>query len=85
MARLREYFKYSKLIIKKKILLIILLIPILTACNITSESKDMEMLQKKYDMVYRINYRDYITCDSIHTYHVKVNMNGSIESTIKIK
>lgn len=70
---------------KKKVLLIILLIPILTACNTTTESKDMEMLQKKYDVVYRMNYRDYITCDSIHTYHVKVNMNGSIESTVRIK
>jgi len=70
---------------KRKILQIILLVSTLTACGVTSESKDMEMLQKKYDVVYKINYRDYVTCDSIHAYHVTVNMDGSIESTIKIK
>jgi hypothetical protein len=70
----------------KKLLITLTLITFLGACvEITSTLQDMEMLQKKYKNVYRITELNYVTFDSLHTYHVKVNLGGEIESTIKIK
>lgn len=69
----------------KKIIISLAVLLSLSSCGITSIKSDMEMLQKKYPTVYRIDQLEYICIDSTNVYHVSVNLKGSITSTIKIK
>jgi hypothetical protein len=66
----------------KKLLVLLLL---LTSCEVTTPSEDMENLQKKYDVVYRISYHQYIVIDSVGTYDVRVEDDGTPYSKVKIK
>lgn len=69
----------------KKLLSVLALGILLTSCNWTSPSQDMQFLQTKYPTVYRVNPTNYICIDSIGTYHILVTMDGQIYSKIKIK
>ena len=62
----------------------LILIFLLASCS-TSPQQDTQMLQTKYETVYRVDIWNYITCDSAHVYHVKVTRDGVIETTIKVK
>jgi hypothetical protein len=66
----------------KKLLVLLLL---LTSCEVTTPSEDMENLQKKYDVVYRISNHQYIVIDSVGTYDVRVEDDGTPYSKVKIK
>ena len=69
----------------KKLLSALALGILLTSCNTTSLTQDMQFLQTKYPTVYRVNPTNYICIDSIGTYHILVTMDGQIDSKIKIK
>jgi hypothetical protein len=69
----------------KKLVVLFSALVALSSCNYTSAKQDTQMLQSKYETVYQINQFNYITCDSIHTYHITVSGDGQIETTIKIK
>ena len=58
---------------------------LLTSCSVTTPSEDMESLQKKYDVVYRISNHEYIVIDSLGTYDIRVEDNGTPYSKVKIK
>jgi hypothetical protein len=58
---------------------------LLTSCSVTTPSEDMENLQKKYDVVYRISNHEYIVIDSLGTYDIRVEDNGTPYSKVKIK
>ena len=66
----------------KKLLVLLLL---LTSCGVTTPSEDMENLQKKYDVVYRVSNHQYIVIDSVGTYEVRVESDGTPYSKVKIK
>jgi hypothetical protein len=66
----------------KKLLVLLLL---LTSCEVTTPSEDMENLQKKYDVVYRISNHQYIVIDSVGTYDVRMEDDGTPYSKVKIK
>jgi hypothetical protein len=66
----------------KKLLVLLLL---LTSCGVTTPSEDMENLQKKYDVVYRVSNHQYIVIDSVGTYDVRVEDDGTPYSKVKIK
>ena len=69
----------------KKLLSALALGILLTSCNTTSLTQDMQFLQTKYPTVYRVNPTNYICIDSIGTYHILVTMDGQIHSKIKVK
>ena len=71
----------------KKLILTLTLAITLISCNYTTESQDMEMLQKKYPttVVYEISPSRYIVCDSAHVYVKELTNSGDILTTIKIK
>lgn len=69
----------------KKLLSVLALGILLTSCNTTSLTQDMQFLQTKYPTVYRVNPTNYICIDSIGTYHILVTMDGQIDSKIKIE
>lgn len=69
----------------KKLLSVLALGILLTSCNTTSLTQDMQFLQTKYPTVYRVNPTNYICIDSIGTYHILVTMDGQIHSKIKIE
>ena len=69
----------------KKLLSALALGILLTSCNTTSLTQDMQFLQTKYPTVYRVNPTNYICIDSIGTYHILVTVDGQIDSKIKIK
>lgn len=69
----------------KKLLSVLALGILLTSCNTTSLTQDMQFLQTKYPTVYRVNPTNYICIDSIGTYHILVTVDGQIDSKIKIK
>lgn len=58
---------------------------LLTSCSVTTPSEDMESLQKKYDVVYRISNHEYIVIDSLGTYDIRVEDDGTPYSKVKIK
>ena len=66
----------------KKLIILLLLF---TSCEVTTPSEDMEKLQKQYDVVYRISNHQYIVIDSIGTYEVRVENDGTPYSKVKIK
>lgn len=71
----------------KKLGLLLVLSLTLSSCA-TSTLEDTQMLQNKYEVVYKMpnSNENYITIDSLnHIYHVQVGMKGSILTTIKIK
>lgn len=69
----------------KKLLSVLALGILLTSCNTTSLTQDMQFLQTKYPTVYRVNPTNYICIDSIGTYHILVTVDGQIHSKIKIE
>lgn len=80
--------KLLKTIIKfkmKKIIILLIAIIAFTGCNFTTSSQDIQMLQKYYSNVYRLNSLRYICVDSIHTYDIRITNKGEIYSTIIIK
>lgn len=68
----------------KKLGILMVSLLLLSSCG-TTPSQDIQMLQSKYSTVYPLNTRDYITMDSIHTYHLKISSTGNILSIVKIK
>lgn len=68
----------------KKLLSVLALGILLTSCNVTTVSQDIQMLQTKYPTVYSLNSIDYICIDSIGTYHIRV-VDGQIYSKVKIE
>jgi hypothetical protein len=69
----------------KKLAILFSALVALSSCNITSSKQDTQMLQSKYETVYKINELNYIVCDSAHTYHITITGDGQIFATIKIK
>ena len=70
----------------KKLLSLLALGILLTSCNTTSLTQDMQFLQTKYPTVYSVNSIDYICIDSIGTtYHICVVEDGQITSKVKVK
>jgi hypothetical protein len=66
----------------KRLLVLLLL---LTSCSVTTPSEDMENLQKKYDVVYRISNHQYVVIDSTGVYDVRLEDNGEPYAKVKIK
>jgi hypothetical protein len=64
---------------------LIVLLVLFTSCSVTTPSEDMESLQKKYDVVYRISNHEYIVIDSLGTYDIRVEDDGTPYSKVKIK
>jgi len=64
---------------------LIVLLVLFTSCEVTTPSEDMENLQKQYDVVYRISNHQYIVIDSVGTYEVRVENDGTPYSKVKIK
>jgi hypothetical protein len=64
---------------------LIVLLLVLTSCSVTTPSEDMESLQKKYDVVYRVSNYQYIVIDSLGVYDVKLENDGTPYSKVKIK
>jgi tRNA/tmRNA/rRNA uracil-C5-methylase (TrmA/RlmC/RlmD family) len=69
----------------KKLTILFSALIVLVSCNTTSSKQDTQMLQSKYETVYKINELNYVVCDSVHTYHITVTGDGQIFATIKIK
>ena len=69
----------------KKLVVLFSALVTLSSCNFTTSKQDTQMLQSKYETVYKINEFNYVVCDSTHTYHITVSGNGEIFATIKIK
>ena len=66
----------------KKLIVMLLLF---NSCETTTPSEDMESLQKKYDVVYRVSNHQYIVIDSIGIYDIRVKDDGTPYSKVKIK
>lgn len=58
---------------------------VLTSCSVTTQSEDVENLQKKYDVVYPMSSYQYVVIDSTGIYDVRVQNNGTPYSKVKIK
>jgi hypothetical protein len=73
--------------VMKKLIAIFSVGVLLVSCNITTISKDTEMLQKKYpkSIVYRIDEKRYVVVDSTNVLDVRIENNGDIWSIVKIK
>lgn len=69
----------------KKLLSVLALGILLTSCNVTTPSQDIQFLQTKYPTVYKIDASNYICIDSIAVYHIRVTVDGQIHSKIKVK
>jgi len=69
----------------KKLIILFSALVVLSSCNTTSPEQDTQMLQSKYETVYQINQWQYITCDSVHVYHIRITRDGQIKTTIRIK
>jgi hypothetical protein len=59
----------------------------LVSCNVTTISQDKEFLQKKYPkgIVYSVSDLRYIVVDSTNVLDIRIELNGTIKSTVKIK
>jgi hypothetical protein len=69
----------------KKAIILLATAAAFASCTATTTGEDTQMLQKKYEHVYRISAYRYITFDSAHVYDVTVTSKGWIESAVKIK
>ena len=70
----------------KKISFALILGMLISSCDATSSNEDTQMLQKKYETVYRVDLSNYVTIDtSGNVYHIRVTYNGVTESIVKIK
>jgi len=71
----------------KKLIAIFSIGVLLVSCNVTSISQDKEMLQKKYPngIVYSVSDLRYIVVDSTNVLDIRIEINGNIKSTVKIK
>lgn len=73
----------------KKIITIFSIGVLLVSCNhlVTRPSQDVEMLQKKYPkgIVYEIDYYRYVVVDSTNVLDIRVKLDGTIRSIVKIK
>lgn len=69
----------------KKLIILFSALVALSSCNTTSPSQDTQMLQSKYETVYQVSLGQYITCDSVHVYHITITKDGQISATIRIK
>ncbi len=69
----------------KKLVFLVAVLAALSSCNTTTTKQDTEMLQSRYETVYRINDWNYITLDAVHVYHISVTRSGRIDTKIKIK
>ena len=72
----------------KKIITIFSIGVLLVSCNrVTRPSQDAEMLQKKYPkgIVYEIDYYRYVVVDSTNVLDIRVELDGTIRSIVKIK
>lgn len=72
----------------KKVIAMFIVSALLVSCDTTTTtSQDTEMLQKKYpkSIVYRVDYYRYIVADSTNVLDIRVESNGDIRSTVKIK
>jgi hypothetical protein len=65
----------------KKLIILLLF----TSCSVSYPSEDIQNLQKKYDIVYRISNAQYIVIDSIGIYDVMLKPDGTPYSKVKIK
>jgi hypothetical protein len=71
----------------KKLIAIFSIGVLLVSCNVTDHSQDKEMLQKKYPkgIVYSVTAVRYIVVDSTNVLDIRVALDGTIISTVKIK
>jgi hypothetical protein len=71
----------------KKLIAIFSIGVLLVSCNVSSPSQDKEMLQKKYPkgIVYSVTAVRYIVVDSTNVLDIRVALDGTIRSTVKIK
>jgi hypothetical protein len=69
----------------KKTVVLLSVLTALASCNITTSQEDTQILQTKYQTVYKIDDWNYVTFDSISVYHVTVKADGQVKATIKIK
>lgn len=71
----------------KKLIAIFSIGVLLVSCNVSSPSQDKEMLQKKYPkgIVYYVGGCRYIVADSTNVLDIRVELDGTIISTVKIK
>ena len=71
----------------KKLIAIFSIGVLLVSCNVTSPSQDKEMLQKKYPkgIVYSVDGCHYIVVDSTNVLDIRIGLDGTIFSTVKIK
>jgi hypothetical protein len=71
----------------KKLIAIFSIGVLLVSCNVTTISQDKEMLQKKYPkgIVYSVDVYRYIVVDSTNVLDIRIELNGTIKSTVKIK
>lgn len=79
------YKNGSKLPIWLLITIVIILGFLLFSCNVTSQSEDMENLQRKYDVVYRISSYQYVVTDTTGVYDVRLERDGTPYFKVKIK
>ena len=70
----------------KKLIAIFSIGVLLVSCNFTSASQDKEMLQKKYPkgIVYTVAEDRYIVVDSTNVLDIRIGLDGTIKSTVKI-
>jgi len=68
----------------KKLVVLFSALVALSSCGTTTQ-QDAQMLQTKYQTVYRVTGFNYITFDSAHVYHIIIDGTGKIESTVRIK
>jgi hypothetical protein len=71
----------------KKLIAIFSIGVLLVSCNATTVSQDKEMLQKKYPKgtVYSVTAGRYIVVDSTNVLDIRMALDGTIISTVKIK
>ena len=71
----------------KKLIAIFSIGVLLVSCDATAISQDKEMLQKKYPkgIVYSVTESRYIVVDSTNVLDIRVELDGTIRSTVKIK
>jgi hypothetical protein len=70
----------------RKLLLIAIFFS-LSSCYVTTESQDMQMLQKKYPKagIMRVKNNQYIVADTLHTYSIILSDNGDLFTIVKIR
>ena len=79
------YKNGSKLPLWLLITIVIILSILLFSCNVSTPSEDMEKLQRKYDVVYRISNFQYVVIDTTGIYDIRLENDGTPYSKVKIK